>query len=147
MGGDQNGNYNPTATLTRAEFTVMMANMLTGGKFDQTLFEGTNTPFTDIDGHWGANYIAYCYSVGVVAGTSATTFDPDSTLTAAQAAAMLLSALGYNQNNEFGANGQFSINVTRWASTIRISICMTTCPWPPTPACPATTPLRWCSMP
>ena len=115
VGGDQNGNYNPTATLTRAEFTVMMANMLTGGKFDQTLFEGTNTPFTDIDGHWGANYIAYCYSVGVVAGTSATTFDPDSTLTAAQAAAMLLSALGYNQNNEFGANGQFSINVTRWA--------------------------------
>ena len=94
VGGDQNGNYNPTATLTRAEFTVMMANMLTGGKFDQTLFEGTNTPFTDIDGHWGANYIAYCYSVGVVAGTSATTFDPDSTLTAAQAAAMLLSALG-----------------------------------------------------
>ena len=40
VGGDQNGNYNPTATLTRAEFCVMVANALTGGKFDQTLFNG-----------------------------------------------------------------------------------------------------------
>ena len=115
VGGDQNGNFNPTATLTRAEFCVMIANALTGGNFDQTLFSGTDTPFTDVAGHWGAGYIAYCYSNGIVAGTSATTFSPDSTLTAAQAAAILLMALGYNQNNEFGANGQFSLNVTRWA--------------------------------
>ena len=115
VGGDQNGNFNPTATLTRAEFCVMIANALTGGNFDQTLFSGTDTPFTDVAGHWGAGYIAYCYSNGIVAGTSATTFSPDSTLTAAQAAAILLMALGYNQNNEFAANGQFSLNVTRWA--------------------------------
>ena len=61
VGGDQNGNYNPTATLTRAEFCVMVANALTGGEFDPVLFDGTNTPFTDVKGHWGANYIAYCY--------------------------------------------------------------------------------------
>lgn len=115
VGGDQNGNFNPTATLTRAEFCVMIANALTGGSFDQSLFSGADTPFTDVQGHWGAGYIAYCYSNGIVAGTSATTFSPDSTLTAAQAAAILLMALGYNQNNEFGANGQFSLNVTRWA--------------------------------
>ena len=115
VGGDQNGNFNPTATLTRAEFCVMIANALTGGNFDQTLFSGTDTPFTDVAGHWGAGYIAYCYSNGIVAGTSATTFSPDSTLTAAQAAAILLMALGYNQNNEFAANGQFALNVTRWA--------------------------------
>ena len=115
VGGDQNGNFNPTATLTRAEFCVMIANALTGGTFDQSLFDSTDTPFTDVAGHWGAGYIAYCYSNGIVAGTSATTFSPDSTLTAAQAAAILLMALGYNQNNEFGANGQFALNVTRWA--------------------------------
>ena len=115
VGGDQNGNFNPTATLTRAEFCVMIANALTGGNFDQTLFDSTDTPFTDVSGHWGAGYIAYCYSNGIIAGTSATTFSPNSTLTAAQAAAILLMALGYNQNNEFGANGQFSLNVTRWA--------------------------------
>ena len=115
IGGDQNGNYNPTATLTRAEFCVMIANALTGGKFDKTLFEGASTPFTDINGHWGQAYIAYCYTAGVIAGTSATTFSPDNTLTAAQASAILLSALGYNQNGEFGANGQFELNVTKWA--------------------------------
>ena len=115
VGGDQNGNFNPTATLTRAEFCVMIANALTGGTFDRTLFDGTITPFTDVAGHWGAGYIAYCYSNGIVAGTSATTFSPDATLTAAQAAAILLMALGYNQNNEFAANGQFALNVTRWA--------------------------------
>ncbi len=112
VGGDQNGNYNPTATLTRAEFTVMMSNLLNGSKFDTTLFSGTDTPFTDVQGHWAAPYIAYCYSAGVIAGTSATTFSPDSTLTAAQAAAILLMALGYNQNNEFAANNQFALNVT-----------------------------------
>ena len=115
VGGDQNGNFNPTATLTRAEFCVMIANALTGGTFDRTLFDGASTPFTDVQGHWGASYIAYCYSNGIVAGTSSTTFEPDSTLTAAQAAAILLMALGYNQNNEFAANGQFALNVTRWA--------------------------------
>ena len=112
VGGDQNGNFNPTATLTRAEFTVMMANALTGCNFDATLFDGASTPFTDIKGHWAAPYIAYCYSASVIAGTSATTFSPDSTLTAAQAAAILLSALGYNRNGEFAANGQFALNVT-----------------------------------
>ena len=115
VGGDQNGNYNPDATLTRAEFCVMIANALTGGSFDRTLFEGTATPFTDVANHWGEAYIAYCYSVGVIAGTSATTFSPDNTLTAAQASAILLSALGYNQNGEFAQNGQFELNVTRWA--------------------------------
>ena len=115
VGGDQNGNFNPDATLTRAEFCVMIANALTGGTFDRTLFDGTDTPFTDVQGHWGAAYIAYCYSTGIIAGTSATTFSPDATLTAAQAAAILLMALGYNQNNEFGANGQFELNVTKWA--------------------------------
>ena len=115
VGGDQNGNFNPTATLTRAEYCVMIANALTGGTFDRTLFDGTDTPFTDVQGHWGAAYIAYCYSTGIIAGTSATTFSPDATLTAAQAAAILLMALGYNQNNEFGANGQFELNVTKWA--------------------------------
>ena len=115
VGGDQNGNYNPTATLTRAEFCVMIANALTGGKFDSALFDGTTTPFTDVAGHWGAPYIAYCYSAGVIAGTSATTFSPDNTLTAAQASAILLSALGYNRAGEFGLNGQFELNVTTWA--------------------------------
>ena len=115
VGGDQNGNYNPTATLTRAEFCVMIANALNGSTFDPTLFDGTETPFTDVANHWGASYIAYCYSAGIIAGTSATTFSPDSTLTAAQAAAILLMALGYNQANEFAANGQFSLNVTSWA--------------------------------
>ena len=115
VGGDQNGNFNPTATLTRAEFCVMIANALNGSTFDPTLFDGTETPFTDVANHWGASYIAYCYSAGIIAGTSATTFSPDSTLTAAQAAAILLMALGYNQANEFAANGQFSLNVTSWA--------------------------------
>ncbi len=112
VGGDQNGNFNPTATLTRAEFTVMMSNLLNGSKFDTTLFDGTDTPFTDVQGHWAAPYIAYCYSAGVIAGTSETTFSPDATLTSAQAAAILLMALGYNQNSEFAVNGQFALNVT-----------------------------------
>ena len=94
VGGDQNGNFNPTATLTRAEFCVMIANSLTGGNFDQTLFQGTATPFTDVQGHWGASYIAYCYSVGVIAGTSATTFSPDVNTTRGMVVTMLYRLAG-----------------------------------------------------
>lgn len=39
------------------------------------------TPFADIDGHWAEKYITAAYQAGLVYGTSATTYKPDSYLT------------------------------------------------------------------
>lgn len=44
------------------------------------------TAFTDVDpSHWGASYISQCYDMGLMVGTSDTTFAPAGTLTVGQA--------------------------------------------------------------
>ncbi len=108
VGGDTSGNYNPTAQLTRGAFCVMMANLLNGGNFDATLYNGVATPFKDIKGHYAEAYIKYCYGAGIINGTSATTFNPSGALTGTSSTAILLSALGYNGGIEFVDNGNFS---------------------------------------
>ena len=120
--GGSNGSFNPQKTLTRAEFCVMMANALTGGKFDKTLFEDTATPFTDINGHWGAAYIAYCYSAGVIAGTGdGTTFSPDAVCSRSQIVTFLWRAQGRpdaGDSNPFTdvAEGAYYTGAVLWAA-------------------------------
>ncbi len=41
----------------------------------------TDTPFTDISGHWGETYITEMYKAGVINGETETTFNPDGTIT------------------------------------------------------------------
>ena len=103
MTGDQNGDFNPDDNVTRNEMAVVMANLL-DLKVDD--FEGTTLPFTDVP-EWAAKYVAACYADGITAGTSATTYGGDQTVTAAQAALMMMKALGYFQNvSDFGSDWQ-----------------------------------------
>ena len=53
------------------------------------------TPFTDIEGHWGRDYIGYYYENGLISGTSATTFTPEAELTDYECVKMLLAVRGY----------------------------------------------------
>ncbi len=54
----------------------------------------TTVPFTDINGHWAQDDIAYMYSKGYVNGKTATEFDPDSGITRAEFAAIAMRSLG-----------------------------------------------------
>ena len=91
MIGD-NGNFKPDAPVTRNEMAVIMAKLLLG-TYAADSYVGTH-PFTDVPS--GADkFVAACYASSIVAGTSATTYDGQSTVTAVQAAAMMLRALGY----------------------------------------------------
>ena len=47
------------------------------------------TPFTDISGHWGEKYIKNAYFAGFLKGRTETTFEPEGTLTRAEAAKLL----------------------------------------------------------
>lgn len=93
MIGDDKGNFNPDQKVTRNEMAVVMANML---KLDVDDFSGTKLPFTDVP-TWAAPYVAACYANGIVSGTSATTYGGSAQVTAAQAALMMMKALGYFQ--------------------------------------------------
>ena len=92
MTGDDKGNFNPAKAVTRNEMAVIMCKLLDLNTKD---YAGSS-PFTDVPA-WAEPYVAACYANKIVSGTSATTYGGDQTVTTAQAALMVLKALGYFQ--------------------------------------------------
>ena len=96
INGDDQGNFNPKGTLTRAEATVIITKVL--GAAD---IKATTDKFTDVTAnYWGMPYIAYCVAEGIVAGMGDGTFAPNAKLTGYQWATLLLRALGYKVEGE-----------------------------------------------
>ena len=103
MVGDENGNFNPDKNVTRAEMAVVMANLLDLQVED---FVGASIPFTDVP-EWAHSFVAACYADGITGGISATQYGSNNSVTATQAALMLLKALGYFQySSDFGTDWQ-----------------------------------------
>ena len=104
MVGDENGDFNPDQLVTRNEMAVVMSNLM---DYRVATFAGTS-PFTDVPS-WAEPYVAACWTNGITAGTSATTYGGDASVTTAQAALMLMKALGYFQySSDFGNDWQLS---------------------------------------
>ena len=93
--GYEDGTFRPDDTVTRAEMAKMIYTVRTG-RSDASAYNDDTTSFTDITSHWARGYIKYCQSMGIIAGKSVTSFDPDGTVTTQEAAKMLLVTLGYN---------------------------------------------------
>lgn len=92
MIGDDAGNFNPDQKVTRNEAAVVMSNLMGYNTAD---YAGI-APFTDVPA-WAEPYVSACYANGIVAGTSATTYGGNDTVTAAQMSLMVAKALGYFQ--------------------------------------------------
>ena len=104
MVGDENGDFNPDQLVTRNEMAVVMSNLM---DYRVATYAGTS-PFTDVPS-WAEPYVAACWTNGITAGTSATTYGGDASVTTAQAALMLMKALGYFQySSDFGNDWQLS---------------------------------------
>ena len=73
-----------------------MIYVLRTGNSDASAYNDDYSTFADIKGHWARGYVKYCQSLGIIAGQSATKFAPDQTVTAQEAAKMLLVTLGYD---------------------------------------------------
>ena len=113
-GVDNEGNFNPDGSVTRNQMAVIMAHLL---NLDYDYYRGTN-PFTDVP-EWAAPYVAACAAEGVVSGIGNGQYGGDNTVTAAQAALMIMKALGYFQYNEdFGSDWQ--VATVRQASYINL---------------------------
>ena len=114
MIGDR-GNFKPDAPVNRHEMAVIMAKLVLGNETADN-YVGTH-PFTDV-APWADKYVAACYENGIAAGTSKTTFGGDQPLTAVQAAAFMLRALGYKDLSKGEAD--WSVPVTATANKIRL---------------------------
>ncbi len=93
--GFEDGSFQPNGTVTRAQMAKMIYVLRTGNS-DASAYNDDKTSFTDINGHWAAGYIKYCQSLNIIAGKSATKFDPNGNVTTQEAAKMLLVTLGYD---------------------------------------------------
>ena len=112
INGKDDGTYDPTGIVTRAEMAKMICVVLNGGK-DPSLGSTVTNSYTDTVGHWAAGYIEYCTQLGIVAGDGAGKFNPNATVTGSEAAKMLLVAMGYKSEVEgfTGANWAIAVNV------------------------------------
>ncbi len=104
MIGDENGNFNPDQNVTRNEMAVVMSNLM---EYNVASYKDTS-PFTDVPS-WAEPYVAACYTNGITAGYSDTIYGGSDTVTTAQAALMLMKALGYFQYaSDFGSDWQLA---------------------------------------
>ena len=97
MKGDDKGNFNPTATITRAEIAKMIYVILNYGKDDKAVNYTGAKLFSDVTaGAWYEGYVNYAATTKLVQGRGNGTFGPNDPVTTAEAAKMLLTAIGYS---------------------------------------------------
>ena len=85
--------FAPAANVTRAQFVTMIARLA-----DADVSGYASGPFADVPaGSWYAPYVNWAAANGIVNGTSATTFDPNTTISRQDMAVML-----YNYTQHFG---------------------------------------------
>lgn len=93
MQGDENGNLNLDAPVTRAEMAQLVANTLLYGNTAK-MPEGEE--FTDVpETHWAYSAIAHAKADGIINGMGDGTFAPYNPVTNAQAVKMVVAMLGY----------------------------------------------------
>lgn len=96
INGYGNGKFGPEDTLTRAQSATILVRMAEQLDIPTSV---TNTAFTDVaSNHWASEYIARIGSIGVMNGTSTTTFSPESAYTAEQSVVTMVRLMeAYNK--------------------------------------------------
>jgi len=82
MTGFKNGKFGPEKTITRGEMAAIAARWL-------KLEGGAESGYSDVQGHWAAGYISLVGKAGIMQGMPDGTFQPDKTLTRAEAVATI----------------------------------------------------------
>ena len=78
LNGYEDGSFQPNGNITRAEFATIAA------RFFEATYEGEDL-FPDIAGHWARDYINQAAHAGIVNGYPDGTFQPQETITRAEA--------------------------------------------------------------
>ena len=113
--GYAEGDFRPTATLTRGAAAKIICNLILGPTAASALVADA-APYNDVAAnHPFAGYIAYCQKTGIISGYADGTFKPANTLTGYAFMKMLLGALGYKADVEGYTSPNWSINVAKQA--------------------------------
>ena len=113
--GYAEGDFRPTATLTRGAAAKIICNLILGPTTASALVADA-APYKDVPtNHTFAGYIAYCQKEGIISGYADGTFKPAATLTGYAFMKMLLGALGYDSAIEGYTGANWSIAVAKQA--------------------------------
>ncbi|QGQ98841.1 DUF1533 domain-containing protein [Paenibacillus psychroresistens] len=92
--GYPDGTFKPNHTVTRAEFSVMLVNML--------MLQGADVPLTFTDtakiGAWAQKAVALAVREGIIKGYVDGSFRPDAEITRAEMAVMIANAWSHSSN-------------------------------------------------
>jgi hypothetical protein len=88
--------------ITRAEFTALMVNVYEYAKGPYKA--AAASPFTDISGSSYIEQIIKGYTLGLISGTSASTFNPNGTLTREQCAKLISTAVSIINGSPIASN-------------------------------------------
>ena len=116
--GYAEGDFRPSATLTRGAAAKIICNLILGPTTASALVADA-APYKDVPtNHTFAGYIAYCQKEGIISGYADGTFRPAASLTGYAFMKMLLGALGYDAEVEQYTGANWSINVAKRALNI-----------------------------
>ena len=110
MQGYPNGEFRPTANITREEAAKLIA-IFDNKDADISTYYTSINPFADEKGRWGESYVGYGYRAGIIAGMNANTFAPTANVTGTQFLKMALVTLGYDQEAEGFVGSSWAVNV------------------------------------
>ena len=101
--GYEDGSFQPQGDITRAEVAAIVYRVYTADVKDaKASMYATYNKFSDMAGAgWAQGYIGYCANAALVKGYPNGTFQPSGKVTGYEVLAMILRAIGYDQNNEF----------------------------------------------
>ncbi|MDN4601256.1 InlB B-repeat-containing protein [Paenibacillus sp. F6_3S_P_1C] len=109
--GYTDGSFKPDASITRAEFTVMLMNAL------QTEYTEATLSFTDRSkiGAWAQSAIASAVQAGFIQGDTGGAFRPNEAVTRAEMAVMVASALQLKAESGTGSTFADDELIPQWA--------------------------------
>ena len=119
--GYAEGDFRPTATLTRGAAAKIICNLILGPTTASALVADA-APYSDVPtNHTFAGYIAYCQKTGIISGYADGTFKPANSLTGYAFMKMLLGALGYKAEQEGYTGANWSIQVAKRALNVGLN--------------------------
>ena len=97
VNGFDDNTFKPNESVTRAQMAKMLTIALGVTEDEVTVAKKKFLDFSDVlSSHWAYGYIKIAYDKGLINGFPEGTFEPDSTVTYAQATTMFLRALEYD---------------------------------------------------
>ncbi|QXM05255.1 S-layer homology domain-containing protein [Crassaminicella indica] len=122
ISGREEGIFDPSANITRAEFATLMTKMMGYAT------ENMEVPFTDVaKDAWYYSYVGAAYKNGIIRGRSNTIFDPKGNITREEMAIIVAKVLDKQGYEKVGLNGldifKDKENIASWAKE-GVSLCV-----------------------